>query len=465
MRVRNPKLVLLSLFEFYQCDMKFPVPVRLTELAVAFAVIVAVVVVTERSAWKQISRLRSDLQPEVVERSRSADRLRADMLEAHLFSFTNGKATNAPAFGELRQKLEESLRREAEESTSAQEQRILQELASEFRAYSIAAQSGALAGAAASSAEHVFKLETHFRRMLLLVEQLRAENDRAAQTLLDSAAARLTKLQRFLFLALLGLLLSGGIILAIAYRRTITPLRSSLAESRILMERQEKLASLGVFATGIAHEIRNPITAIKVRLFTLKASHRPSTSEHEDLEVIESEINRLERIVQEFLRFARPAEPELMVLPVDGFLREVYELMMPELKKRGVRFELATEASETVRIDPEKMKQVLLNFIHNAADAIEEEGTVTLSSKSGRRVVGGRSLPAVIIEIKDTGKGMPPEVQKRLFDPFFTTKEKGTGLGLPIAARIVEKHGGLIQYQTAPGEGTTFSILLPRANS
>lgn len=442
--------------------MRFPVPVRLAELAVAFAIIVVVAVVTERSAWKQISRLRGDLQPEVVERSRSADRLRADILETHLFSLIG---TNAPSGDTARQRLEASLRREADEARSAQEKEILQELASELRGYVMAAHPGAQAVAAESLAGHESNPETHFGRMLLLVEKLRTENDRATQHLLDLAASRLIRLQRFLFLALLGLLIGGGIILALAYRRTITPLRSSLAESRTLMERQEKLASLGVFATGIAHEIRNPITAIKVRLFTLKGSHRPSTSEYEDLEVIESEINRLERIVQEFLRFARPAEPELMVVAVDGFLRDVYGLLKPELNKREIRFELVTEANENVRIDPEKMKQVLLNFIHNAADAIEGEGAVTLCSKSGRRIVDGRALPAVVIEIADTGKGIPPEVQKRLFDPFFTTKEKGTGLGLPIAARIVEKHGGLIQYRTAPGEGTTFSILLPRVNA
>lgn len=449
-------------FEFDARDMKFPVSVRLTELAVVFAIIVVVVIVTERSAWKQISRLRSDFQPEVVERIRSADRLRADILETHLSSLRD---TNALSVEPARQRLEASLRRETEEAASPQEKKVLQELTAEFRAYSLAAGLDAQEGATEVSAAHLPQLEAHFRRLLVLVEKLRTENEAAAQKLLDSAAARLTRLQRFLFLALLGLLVSGGVILGLAYRRTAAPLRSSLAESRTLMERQEKLASLGVFATGIAHEIRNPLTAIKVRLFTLKGTHQPGTSEYEDLEVIENEINRLERIVQEFLRFARPAEPELMVVPVDGFLREVYELLMPELKKRGVRFELSADANEAVRIDPEKMKQVLLNFIHNAADAIEGEGSVTLSSKSGRRVVGGRSLPAVVIEITDTGKGMPPEVQQRLFDPFFTTKEKGTGLGLPIAARIVEKHGGLIQYQTEPGEGTTFSILLPRANS
>lgn len=238
-----------------------------------------------------------------------------------------------------------------------------------------------------------------------------------------------------------------------------------MPEARRLTERQEKLASLGVFATGIAHEIRNPLTAIKVRIFSLKGTQALGSADQEDLEVIENEINRLERIVQEFLRFARPAEPELLMVPIDSFLREVYELLLPELEERGLHFELLAQANDDVRIDPEKMKQVLLNFIHNAADAIEGEGTITLRSKCERRTVDRQALYAVVIDVTDTGKGMSTEVQQRLFDPFFTTKEKGTGLGLPIAARIVEKHGGLIQYETKLGEGTTFSILLPRPNS
>lgn len=439
--------------------MKCPVPVRLTELAVAFAVI-AVVVLTERSAWKQISRLRRELQPEMMERSRSADRLRADFLGIHLSLLLPEPSSHASGLGDVRARLQDSLRRLADASASPREHQVLQELAVEFEAYFTAAGPEFDAAGAPSAESPPANLE----RLLLLLDQLRSEQVRTTQQRLDAAAVRLTHLQRFLFAGLLGLLVSGWVLLGLAYRRTLRPLRSSLAESRTLMERQEKLASLGVFATGIAHEIRNPITAIKVRLFTLKGSHRPGTSDYEDVEVIESEINRLERIVQEFLRFARPAEPELMLVPVDAFCREVYELLMPELRKRGVRFELVVEANEHVRIDPEKMKQVLLNFIHNAADAIEGDGSVALRCKSGRRVVDGRSLPAVVIEITDTGKGMPPEVQRRLFDPFFTTKENGTGLGLPIAARIVEKHGGLIQYQTEPGQGTTFSILLPQAN-
>ena len=105
---------------------------------------------------------------------------------------------------------------------------------------------------------------------------------------------------------------------------------------------------------------------------------------------------------------------------------------------------------------------MLINLVRNAADAIDGAGTVTLRTRAARVPLGGRETDAVVLEVSDTGKGIPPEVEKRLFDPFFTTKETGTGLGLAIAVRIVEKHGGIIQYQTRSGHGTTFGVVLPR---
>ena len=95
------------------------------------------------------------------------------------------------------------------------------------------------------------------------------------------------------------------------------------------------------------------------------------------------------------------------------------------------------------------------------AEAIDGAGTVTLRARAARAAIGGRETDAVILEVSDTGKGIPPEVEKRLFDPFFSTKETGTGLGLSIAARIVERHGGTLQYQTRLGHGTTFGVVLP----
>ena len=105
---------------------------------------------------------------------------------------------------------------------------------------------------------------------------------------------------------------------------------------------------------------------------------------------------------------------------------------------------------------------MLINLVRNAADAMDGPGKVTLRTRAARTVLGGRETDAVILEVSDTGKGIPPEIEKRLFDPFFSTKETGTGLGLPIALRMVEKHGGKLEYQTQPGHGTTFSVVLPR---
>ena len=229
--------------------------------------------------------------------------------------------------------------------------------------------------------------------------------------------------------------------------------------------RQEKLASLGIFAAGIAHEIRNPLTAIKVRLFSLKSSFRPGTSEHEDFVVIENEINRLETIVRDFLQFARPPDPAFKVILVGHLLEQINQLLGSELARRSIRLNVEVLDERPVRVDPDKMKQVLINLVHNAADSAPADRTVTLRARAAHDTLAGHTVPVVVIDVVDTGKGMPAEVERRLFDPFFTTKEKGTGLGLPIAARIIERHGGDIRYKTKPGAGTTFSIILPLAQS
>ncbi len=293
------------------------------------------------------------------------------------------------------------------------------------------------------------------------IERLAAADRTDAERFVNDTNAALTRVQRFLFLSLLGLFVSGTVILVWVYRRMIAPLRTNLTESRAIIERQEKLASLGVFATGIAHEIRNPLTAIKVRLFSLKASHRPGTSDHEDLEVIENEIDRLERIVRDFLQFARPSEPDLKRISAAKLLQDTAGLLASDLAKRSITLKLDLDTEETVRADADKMKQVLINFVQNAADSMDTGGTITLRTRLDKQTLQGRSVPAVVLEISDTGTGIPPEVQKRLFDPFFSTKDNGTGLGLCIAARIVEKHGGVIDYDTHLSRGTTFSIMLP----
>jgi len=118
-----------------------------------------------------------------------------------------------------------------------------------------------------------------------------------------------------------------------------------------------------------------------------------------------------------------------------------------------------------VNVDAAQIKQVLINLVQNAADSIGQDGTITLRARQARKPLLNGEKNTVVLEVSDTGKGITAEAQKRLFDPFFTTKDNGTGLGLSIAARIVQKHGGVLQYQTQVNRGTTFGILLPQANA
>jgi signal transduction histidine kinase len=136
-------------------------------------------------------------------------------------------------------------------------------------------------------------------------------------------------------------------------------------------------------------------------------------------------------------------------------------LISPQLERSGIDLKMEPTNGGLVHADAQQLKQVLINLIQNSAENIGRNGTVTLRMRHESADLNGRAKPAVILVVEDTGKGIPPEVQTRLFDPFFTTKEGGTGLGLAISARIVEKHGGLLRYQTKLNEGTTFEVVVP----
>jgi signal transduction histidine kinase len=248
----------------------------------------------------------------------------------------------------------------------------------------------------------------------------------------------------------------------VIYRDMIAPLRTKLVHSQSLLESQEKLATLGTLAAGIAHEIRNPLTSLKARLYTLEKHLLVVPAARKDTEIISGEISRLEHIVQGVLSFARPAEPKLETIAADALLQEIQGLMSPNFESRSVQLVVQSSPELSVRADSGHLKQVLINLARNAAEAIDGSGTVTLRARAARTQRGGQETEAVIFEVSDTGKGIPPEVEKRLFDPFFSTKETGTGLGLPISARLVQKQGGTLQYQTRPGHGTTFGVVLPR---
>ncbi len=268
---------------------------------------------------------------------------------------------------------------------------------------------------------------------------------------------------RLLVLVSLGLLFLFALALGgVIYRDMILPLRSRLVESEAIRERQEKLASLGGLAAGVAHEIRNPLTAIKAVLFIQQKRLHPGSRESEDALLVNREILRLERIVNNFLLFSRPGSSRLLPITADMPLRHVQTLLAPQLAKSGIRLVLGECAPLPIDADEDQIRQVLINLVRNGAEAIDQGGTITLRARGRTKRPGHRESAAVILEVEDSGRGIRPEVQKRLFDPFFTTKETGTGLGLSIAARIVQSHGGLLEYQSVPGVGTTFGIVLPQ---
>lgn len=271
----------------------------------------------------------------------------------------------------------------------------------------------------------------------------------------------MTSLQQLFLMSLLLLVALAFTVAVLVYRGMIAPLRAQLSESQTIIERQEKLASLGALGAGVAHEIRNPLTAIKFRLFSLKKSLPEEFRHHEDTRVISEEINRLDRIVKDFLQFARPSEPELVRIPAERILTAVHELMKPELEPAAIDLKLELIQKAWIQADTAQLKQVLINLVQNSADSIGRHGQITLRLSRATAHVNGKPRPAAILAVGDTGKGIPAAVQKRLFDPFFTTKDGGTGLGLAIAARIVEKHGGVLRYQTELNRGTLFEIVLP----
>lgn len=307
------------------------------------------------------------------------------------------------------------------------------------------------------------KVQTQSQYLLHLCNTFIDDQRSSFDAFLKESNRTLTTFQQLLQLSLGLLLALVAALVLLVYRGMIAPLRHRLTESQAIIARQEKLASLGVLAAGVAHEIRNPLTAIKFRLFSLKNSLPWAEADNEDVAVIAGEIDRLERIVKDFLQFARPSEPELVSIPVHRLFQEVYDLLKPQLDKAAIELKVGLSEPVWVYADTQQIKQVLINLIQNSADSIGRNGMILLRTrnKSGS---ARRGLEAMVaLEVQDNGKGISPEVQKRLFDPFFTTKETGSGLGLPIAARIVEKHGGQLYYDTEINRGTTFGIVLPRA--
>lgn len=217
----------------------------------------------------------------------------------------------------------------------------------------------------------------------------------------------------------------------------------------------EKMAAIGKLAAGVAHEINNPLTGVLTNSSLLLKDFPPADPRHDDLQTIVNETLRCRKIVQGLLDFARQTTPQKQPLNMNQVVEDVLALVRNQAIFRNIAIEVDKDpALPNVMADGDQMRQVVLNIILNAADAMQQGGKLRIASRHDAR------SKTVLIKISDTGPGIPEEMKSRLFEPFFTTKKTGTGLGLAIAYGIVERHRGTLRVESELGRGTTFLITL-----
>lgn len=251
-----------------------------------------------------------------------------------------------------------------------------------------------------------------------------------------------------------ALLSSAYLIIWLLYRRS-RRFEHQAAEA-------ERMAYIGTLASGLAHEIRNPLNSLSLNMQMLgeelgDAGERGSGRRL--LEITRGEIGRLERLVTDFLTYARPRPPELEEVPAGELLERTRQVLCGAAKSRGVRIEAAdATGGARLRVDPAQVRQLLLNLAHNALEATEGSGRTPVV-----RLAAERRGAAAVLAVEDNGVGIPAAELERVFDLFYSTRKGGTGLGLAIVDRIAKNHGGRVEVASEPGRGTTVSVVLPDA--
>jgi signal transduction histidine kinase len=234
----------------------------------------------------------------------------------------------------------------------------------------------------------------------------------------------------------------------------LTEVYQELQQNFEQMKRAERLFAIGQLAAGLAHELRNPLGSVAGAAGILQRNAYLEPKHQECVEIIIKESQRLSRLLTDFLDFARPRPPKYKSVDVDSLLSSVIQLVTHGIGRGAVELRKETAPSlPPVEGDPEMLKQLLLNLVINAIQAMPDGGEVVVSA--------GLREGKMLISVQDEGKGIAPENRDKIFDPFFTTKDGGTGLGLSVAHQIVEQHGGILRAEANPDRGMTFSALLP----
>lgn len=216
--------------------------------------------------------------------------------------------------------------------------------------------------------------------------------------------------------------------------------------------RASQLSALGELAAGLAHEIRNPLGSIRGTAEIVKDPATPERQREEFTSILVQEVDRLNQVVSNFLRFARPAPVGKQNHDLNRILEELVEFTAAECQRSRVAVNLDTAELPAIAIDPEQLKQVFLNLVLNAVQAMPDGGRLEIRT--------ARCDGALVVEFSDSGPGIPAEILPKIFNPFFTTRQTGNGLGLAISQRIVQAHGGQVEVDTSE-RGATFRVRLP----
>jgi signal transduction histidine kinase len=234
---------------------------------------------------------------------------------------------------------------------------------------------------------------------------------------------------------------------------------AELVRSRESLMQSEKLALVGRLAAGMAHSIRNPMTSIKMRLFSLGRSGKLSDDQKENISVISTEIGQINKILENFLEFSRPPKLTMKKQSPSQVVDNTLRLLEQRLKSYGVTVHLIRRAPlDDVLLDAGQLKEAMVNIIINACEAMEKGGRITITETMDSI---NKNRDTAVIRIQDSGPGIPASIQNEIFNPFFTTKDDGTGLGLSICFNIISEHGGCLVLDSREGQGTCFTITLP----
>ncbi|MFZ5452885.1 MAG: ATP-binding protein [Thermodesulfobacteriota bacterium] len=341
-----------------------------------------------------------------------------------------------------------------------------------------------------------WEVRRQYMDLLSLCARYKLMHEYAISRARDQSQARARFINAFALMAILAVAILGVLLAYILIKQILAPIRrlaqetapsnpgsqapnevtalshrvhslmEGMDQAQIELERSqehlaqaEKWALVGKLAAGAAHSIRNPLTSVKMRLWSMNRSVDLNVPEREDLEAISEEIRHIDTIVSNFLQFSRPQKLQREKISPSEVVEQALKLMKNRLQLYGVTVNLIREKPlPEIMADPEQLREVLVNLMVNSCEAMVGGGELTIKEEEGEDAELGR---VAVFRVTDTGPGIAAAIKGQVFQPFFSTKEEGTGLGLSIANRIVKDHGGRIDLLSQEGQGATFIITLP----